>query len=793
MATAPSEISTIAHESATRPSIRRRIAERSYAPEALLLYSALSFFFFGRNLIGHFSDRYVGMCRDPAAYMLFFEWWRYALANHLNPFNLTAVWYPSGFNLAWAPSAPLAAWAVLPIDATFGPVAAYNVGILLCPALSAWSAFLLCRYITRSYWPSLAGGYTFGFSAYMLAHLLGHIDLSMVFLLPLAAYLVSRWLANELPDGKFVTLLTLVLFGQFMSALEVLATMTLMGAIFLALVWIWAGEALRRRIMALVPRLAICFTMLVVLTSPYLYYFFRDQSFSMAKGWASLTTAAPDQLFVPASTNIFGRMTICARIIGRVSLWETGEYVGIPLFLLLWNLTRTRWNEPAVKALTIFAAFACAATLGPQFRLWNGMIIPLPWLLVARLPLLHMVMPTRLSVYLFLDLAVVAAMWLANSINSLGLRIGAAAVVITSLLPNPSPSYWAMAAITPSFFRDGIFRSYLSRNETILILPYGFSGGSDLWLAEARMYFRMAGGYVGVTPVVPPSFDQYPIVNALYNTAAVPDADEQLKAFLLQKRISAVIVADKVRLWEKPVIHGSSAQLKGVSFSSRDEQAAPTLIAGLHVIPIHVGGVWFYRVPLEKLRAYAAIRPEKLQKRMAAIRFATLVTAANQYVARGYDPRLLTPLKAQQLGLLPPRWVEGAYEPVGFGHPPIQDELSLSADPKGNVTVGVGSRAALQALARDYGPFAMPPRQARADAFRSGNAWLFPPGLRSSNLSDVTKWLVVMQFQPSGARRRLRRALSRRTGGSSSHARLREREWSGGPGRAVKEMKFSGR
>ena len=36
------------------------------------------------------------------------------------------------------------------------------------PALAAWTAFLLCRYLTRPLWPSLVGGYLFGFSSYVL-------------------------------------------------------------------------------------------------------------------------------------------------------------------------------------------------------------------------------------------------------------------------------------------------------------------------------------------------------------------------------------------------------------------------------------------------------------------------------------------------------------------------------------------------------------------------------------------------------------------------------------------------
>ena len=58
------------------------------------------------------------------------------------------------------------------------------------PALAAWTAFLLCRRLTRSSWASLAGGYLFGFSTYVLAAELTHIFSAAVFLVPVAALLV---------------------------------------------------------------------------------------------------------------------------------------------------------------------------------------------------------------------------------------------------------------------------------------------------------------------------------------------------------------------------------------------------------------------------------------------------------------------------------------------------------------------------------------------------------------------------------------------------------------------------
>ncbi len=56
----------------------------------------------------------------------------------------------------------------------------------------AWAAFLLCRHLTGRFWPSLVGGYLFGFSSYELGHVLGQPQLTAVFAVPLIALVVVR-------------------------------------------------------------------------------------------------------------------------------------------------------------------------------------------------------------------------------------------------------------------------------------------------------------------------------------------------------------------------------------------------------------------------------------------------------------------------------------------------------------------------------------------------------------------------------------------------------------------------
>lgn len=682
------------------------LSERDrYGLAALLAYLALSVLFFGRSLIGHFAGRYIGMGSDPSLMAFFLEWWRYALVHHLNPFHVNVAWAPSGFNLAWTTCIPLTAWAVMPIEALFGPIPAYNVALLLCPALAGWAAFILCRYITRSYWPSLAGGYLFGFSPYVLGSLLGHLQMATIFLLPLAVYLVLRRLNGELTDRRFTVLAGLLLVAQFLCSLEVLAAMSMAGAVAMLLAYYYGDRSLRRRIRTLLWPLATSYLLTAVLMSPYVYYFFRDGQPPFGIGLSFLTSSQPLSLFVPVSTNIFGGWKIFRRLAPTsTTLWDAGEYVGFPLFVLFCSFAWSRRKEFTPRLLTAFIVLSAIATFGPVLRLGH-LRLPMPWLIPALLPVTHLILPARLSVYMFLGLAIVAAMWLSNRRRGLGLRLVAAAAVIVSVLPNLSARFWTVRVDTPRFFRDGIYKRYLAPGENVVILPYGHWGDSDIWLASTRMYFRMAGGYLSLVPAAPPAFAQYPIISSLDNLADMPGADQQLKAFLAQKDVGAVIVADQgSHLW-LPAPGDGPVALERKPLSAADKRVVRRLFSGLGVPPIKVGGVTLYRVPLERLRPYRSLNPRTLQLRAASARFAKLIEAAHRYVENGFDIDALTPLRAQQLGFLPPDWIGGIYR-LRQTRSIKQEGLILGPGRNGMIDVGLhGPRKVLERLTNQYAPY----------------------------------------------------------------------------------------
>ena len=188
------------------------------------LYAALSLALFGIPVIGHLGSRIVASDQlDSSQFMWFLAWWPHALLHGLNPFVTHAIFVPEGFNLTWSTAMPGPSIVLAPITLAFGPAVSWNVIQLASPALSAWTCFLLCRHITGRPWPSLAGGFVFGFSPYMLIHLTGGPYLALVALLPLFVLLVLRRVEGSIGKRRFVIAMTLALTAQYLISSEVLA------------------------------------------------------------------------------------------------------------------------------------------------------------------------------------------------------------------------------------------------------------------------------------------------------------------------------------------------------------------------------------------------------------------------------------------------------------------------------------------------------------------------------------------------------------------------------------------
>ena len=652
---------------------------------ALLIYLGFSALLFGRAAAPHFTTIYLGRGVDQAFFIWCLVWWPYAIAHHLNPFVTQLIFAPAGFNLTWSTSIPLLSLLALPLTATVGPITAFNLLCLACPALAAWTAFLLCRSLTGRFGPSLLGGYIFGFSSYTLAQLYGgHLNLLAAFLVPLAVYLVLARLHGHIRRRSFTLGLLALVTAQFLITTEIFATMTIFGGLALAAAWAMGERDLRRRIAELAPAIFFSYLGTAVLVSPYLYYLFA--------GFRAIPIYSPSwystdllNFLVPTGTVALGAAIDPFRRVAALftgNLAEQSGYLGVPLLAIaVWFVFERRRTFEA-RLLALMLVVTAVAAMGPRLHVAGRSYFKLPWSLLHRAPLLDQALPLRFMVYLFLLLAVIAAMWLAAPSRDLRTRALAGAIVFASLFPNPQARIWAkpdIVAPAPAFFTTGAYRRYLAPGEIVATLPYarGEADAAMMWQALSGMYFRLAGGY---PPLSPLSFLRWPIVRSANQLATIPDPAEQWKAFAAS--------------------HGVTAAIEGDVPMPADFPSIDPIVAALGAPAATAGGVKLYRISPATLAPYRGLDWTRMEALADTQRFGALLIAAHDYLASGAAPAGLSPSSAARMGYLPAAWVTISSRGSDY-------RLYMRTEPDGLVTVGLkGTEEGLRPVIDRYGRYA---------------------------------------------------------------------------------------
>ena len=506
---------------------------------ALAAYLAISFLYFGIPVAAHPGRDWIGFGADPQIFVWSLAWWPHAILHGQNPILAHSVWPPVGLDLAWVSSIPGIALALAPVTLLAGPVAAYNVASILMPALAAWTAFLLCRHLTRSFWPALAGGYLFGFSSYMLGHLEGHMHMSSVFLLPLAALVVLRYLEGSLGGRGLTVRLGLVFAGQILLSTEVLFTLTL--ALAAALVCAFAlVPPVRPRLRRIPGPLAGAYVLAGVITSPLLAYaaahFQRESINKPADFPADLLNLLVPTRLTALSTGWTHNTS--ALFVGNTA--ENGAYLGMPLIAILLLFAWTKRRSAEARLLTLLLALGVLCELGTALYTRGDRHLALPWRLVSGLPGFDNVLPVRLAVYVALAASVAAAWWAGSTDAPRWARAG----LVTAALVAIAPAFWLDAWHTrpnrPAFFSAGLYKHYLKPNDTILLLPYPSLSGGMLWQAEAGFRFRVAD--VSLSPVVPHGVPHRQTVLAVRSNDAPRGGGAAILALARAQGVTAIVV-----------------------------------------------------------------------------------------------------------------------------------------------------------------------------------------------------------------------------------------------------------
>jgi hypothetical protein len=372
-----------------------------------------------------------------------------------------------------------------------GPIVAFNLLAALALPVSAWAAFVLCRRLTRKFWPALVGGAVFGFSAYEMNHIAaGQLNLTYSLLVPLLAYLVVLWRENAISSRVFVIIAGITMAVQFYLFLETFADLTAILAAAIVIGLLVAGAAHRAEVLRLARSLAYAYGVAFLLALPYLAYALTSRTPAL-KADTSLDLLS---LVVPRPDRITGMSWLHDLAKGPVEVSAAG-YVGVPLLALAVLLVVTSWSKRFVRFLTCMLVVIIVAALGPALTFDGGKVVTLPWFWLWRLPIVRNAYPSRLMLFAFLALAVMTALWLANTSVRWWLRVPLAALIVVALYQDAAIINVGRHSTVPAFVAKGTYRQQLSPGETVVVVS-NIGNAGMLWQADTDFYLRLAGGYL---------------------------------------------------------------------------------------------------------------------------------------------------------------------------------------------------------------------------------------------------------------------------------------------------------
>jgi hypothetical protein len=475
---------------------------------------------------------------DQASFTWSLAWWPHALGHGLHPLLTDLVYAPDGWNLAWTSAIPGPALLSWPLTAVAGPVAVYDLLALAAPALAAWCAFLLCRELGTGTPAALAGGLVFGFTTYESAETLNHLNLALVFTLPLAGLLVARYLRGVLSGRRFTILFALCTLGVFATFLETLFWATLGGAFAFAAGLLLTRGAGRARLLRCLLLCSAGYVAALIVAAPYLWVALAHPDPLGISGHGFELDLA--NLLAPTEVTALRPPSLHA-LAGRLggnNLTEQLGYVGPVLPALAGFAVWERRREPLARvlALTIVAATVCA--LGARLVVAGHRTrLPLPWTLVDGLPLASHALTARAFMLVWLALAVLTALFLARGGWA---RWLAFALVALTLAPSLDGHLWHTRLDRPALFQDDRWRTVVHPGENVLIIPFAFDGQAMLWQEESGFGFRLTGGYVSA--VFPSPLWTSPIVRAIYGAPLPPFPGREVRTLVHDRQVDVVML-----------------------------------------------------------------------------------------------------------------------------------------------------------------------------------------------------------------------------------------------------------
>jgi hypothetical protein len=572
-----------------------------YAVLALVVMHGLLLHPSGREFSGDYGDE-IG-----------FEWFFTAIAHqvvHLhNPLFTPQMGAPLGVNLMGNPTLPVIAVLVTPLTLGLGGpvVIAWLLLLNLFATAAAWYWFFLKHPVpgsdpnTTAYRVAAAlGAGLCGFSPAMIAHTIGHPDLSAQWLIPLIAHRVLTLLSSKRPLRSGALLGLVVAIGVGIGEEIVFLTFVGLAAVFL----LWALNHPRDLVAPAMNLLKGAATALAVavplLAYPLWFQFKGTQSYS-GSPWLPSRYPANLQSYLDYSPFAWGgsSSTITTLTPGTN---EATAYVGIPVLVLVLAIVVWRRSDPRVRTAALAAIILAFCSLGvkPAFGT-HTLLSSSPWSLLINLPGFNESLPVRLSFDVFPLVAYILVVGVAEAAKRSRAVVWGAGIAVAAVLAPmvPSPIAVQDRVPTPTFFSAGLWRQCMPSGGTLFAFPFGEP--LMQFAAIARDEFPIvSGSYLG--PATGTHAFGWPTDRPTQALLTTADNSGTVPAVTAQVRSQA---AADLAYWHASCI---ALYAPGTSYAGQSVPAAASspvkhpatdlkLLTTLFGAPKLIGGMWTWQVP----------------------------------------------------------------------------------------------------------------------------------------------------------------------------------------------------
>ncbi|MGC4852608.1 hypothetical protein ACLQ24_04265 [Micromonospora sp. DT4] len=457
-----------------------------------------------------------------------FEWLfahgAYSVRHLENPLFTARQNAPDGVNMMANTSLLGVTLPLAPLTMLLGPQVMYALYLGGALAATAGTGYwMLSRHLVRSRAAAFVGGAFLGFAPGIIHHANGQPNFVSNFLLPLIVVRVlrlgepGRWRRNGLVLGALVT------YQIFIN--EEMLLLTALACLVVVLAYaVQRPRATRAMAGTFLAGMGVAGGLALVLTAyPIWFQFDGPQSYRGLQGGVFHNWGEDLVAFVTFARDTWAGDPEVEKTIG---LTEQNTWFGWPLVLLsLVALALLVRRSLAARVVAVLVVVFTVAAIGPWVR-FDGVEthVPGPWSYVSDdLPLVEMMMPTRLALVVAAAVGVLLALFCeaASRQGRAGLapapRAGepaaaapvaprrrwlrplgyaAVALALLPLFPRPLPAQ--QIAPPPHFITAGGWRPYVPAGRTLVPVPIpsNVHGLPTLrWSALTKQEFPIPGGY----------------------------------------------------------------------------------------------------------------------------------------------------------------------------------------------------------------------------------------------------------------------------------------------------------